>query len=211
MFGTDIIIRIVKTKFLRMCSFPSENSSKFKLILKMLESRGYAANEGHPKLLEDLSNGPQVFYAKSKSGGNIAVFIYDVFTLVKRRKDLGCGNLRYVKKILAEKAFDLAIVICDKTGKINYGEALRNGVQILKASEVLIDPTSSSMVPKHELLSNVERDKVAKAWRLEKLPIIQLTDPICKYYCGRPGDVFRIHRRKQLCGTEAHYRVVIDK
>ena len=182
-------------------------------LLKMLASRGCSC--------ETPPRGAKVFHATSKTGGRVAVFLYDTFALAPKKKapkrrakksGQNRGNLRDVKKSVSENSYELAIVVSKKfLNKINYVNALSDGVQLFKEQELSFDPTSLSIVPEHELLSDAERNDFLKYWKVESMPAILPTDPMCKYFCGRPGDVF-VARRPSLFGeTTPYYRIVKDE
>lgn len=73
------------------------------------------------------------------------------------------------------------------------------------------DITKHSVVPKHELLDEKQRDEALKRFgiTLRQLPRILDTDPMVKVLEGKPGDVIRITRKSDTAGESTYYRVVI--
>lgn len=88
-------------------------------------------------------------------------------------------------------------------------------VQTYKNSEIffiyqfLEDVTKKDFIPEHQLLSKDDVEKLKQKYELENLPKIYNTDPMCRYYNGQVGDVFRIIRYNINSGTSVYYRVVI--
>jgi len=65
------------------------------------------------------------------------------------------------------------------------------------------------MVPRHEVMSGAEEEKVLKSLGItkEKLPRIKVTDPQCKRLGAKVGDVVRIMRGD--LGECDYYRRVV--
>lgn len=73
------------------------------------------------------------------------------------------------------------------------------------------DITKHDMVPKHDLLSEKERDEVLKKFgiTLRQLPRIVDSDPMVKILNAKIGDVVKITRKSETAGEAEYYRVVI--
>lgn len=67
------------------------------------------------------------------------------------------------------------------------------------------------LVPKHEILSPEEKQKVLRELgvRPENLPLLRSSDPVAKIIGAKPGDVVRIIRRSETAGTCIYYRFVV--
>ncbi len=68
------------------------------------------------------------------------------------------------------------------------------------------------LVPKHEILSEEEIEKVLDKYGVEKkeLPKIKNNDPVVKAIEAEVGDVLEITRENPLAGKTEYYRVVIQ-
>ncbi len=76
-----------------------------------------------------------------------------------------------------------------------------------KAKKVMkYNPTESFMVPRHEIISEEEKEELAKKYgSLDYFPMILVTDPVAESIGAKKGDVIRIHREEGY-----YYRRVID-
>jgi DNA-directed RNA polymerase subunit H len=74
------------------------------------------------------------------------------------------------------------------------------------------DVLSHKLVPKHEVLSDSESEKVLERFGLtrDQLPKILITDPAVKRIGAKVGDVIKISRISPTAGISEFYRMVID-
>jgi DNA-directed RNA polymerase subunit H (RpoH/RPB5) len=86
-----------------------------------------------------------------------------------------------------------------------------HGIRYLSMKNVLIDMTQHHLVPKHEIVSQDDREQLLKDLGVEasQLPKIRRSDPIVKLLNGKPGDVLRIQRQSPTAGTSIYYRLII--
>ena len=83
-------------------------------------------------------------------------------------------------------------------------------VQYFHLDTLTFNVTKHSMVPKHEILSKEETDELIKSLYItdiKKLPKINASDPISKYYGIKVGEVFRITRPSETSGISYYYRL----
>ncbi|MGC9132972.1 MAG: DNA-directed RNA polymerase subunit H [Nanopusillaceae archaeon] len=75
-----------------------------------------------------------------------------------------------------------------------------------------MDITKHYFVPKHELLTEEEKQELLKKYniKLSDLPRIKLSDPAIKNLGAKPGDIVRIIRNSPTAGVSAYYRVVVE-
>ena len=71
--------------------------------------------------------------------------------------------------------------------------------------------TKHKLVPKHEILSKIEKDEFLKKnkFKLQNLPRILTSDPVIKFIYGVKGDVIKITRQSETTGKSLYYRVVV--
>jgi len=67
------------------------------------------------------------------------------------------------------------------------------------------------LVPKHEIISEEEKEQLLKKYRItpEQLPKIRSKDPIVKLIGAKPGDIIKITRKSPTAGESVYYRLVI--
>ena len=69
-----------------------------------------------------------------------------------------------------------------------------------------------NLVPKHELLSPDEGQKILEKYKVtkEQMPMILTTDPAITHLEPKVGDILKITRRSKLIGESIYYRVVVE-
>ncbi len=74
-----------------------------------------------------------------------------------------------------------------------------------------VDITKHSLVPKHELLDENEKELLLKQYAitLKQLPRILAADPMVKILNAKVGDVVKVTRKSPTAGQAIYYRVVI--
>lgn len=84
-------------------------------------------------------------------------------------------------------------------------------VELFNFRDMIVNKTQHIYVPKHRLLTDEEVNAVVKTLNVPKTTFARIlrTDAICKYYGGKPGDVFEITRQNIISGAELVYRIVI--
>lgn len=67
-----------------------------------------------------------------------------------------------------------------------------------------------SNVPKHEILSDSEIEKIFAEveYEIKQLPKIKSDDPVVKAIGAKKGDILKITRESQTAGTFITYRLV---
>lgn len=68
------------------------------------------------------------------------------------------------------------------------------------------------LVPRHEVLSKEEAEKLLKFYNVTKneIPRIKKTDPALKDMDVKVGDIIKITRESPTSGVAIYYRVVIE-
>lgn len=74
-------------------------------------------------------------------------------------------------------------------------------IEVFMFDEMLFNPTSHYLVPRHELLTSDEVQELSSHVDLNKIPWISIEDPIVKYYGYKVGDIIRIHRMNLVLDT----------
>ena len=76
-----------------------------------------------------------------------------------------------------------------------------------------LDIQKHDLVPKHEILSEKEKEEFIEnlEYDEENLPKILLKDPVVKEIGAKEGDILRITRESKTAGMFVTYRLVVDR
>lgn len=85
----------------------------------------------------------------------------------------------------------------------------RFSMELFAEDDLVLNVTRHEMMPKHEVLSSEEKIKFLKASHLVigQLPRILASDPVCKYYGAKRGDIIRIIRKSETAGKYVMFRL----
>lgn len=131
--------------------------------------------------------------------------------------DLGYGikTLRNCKLLMISNKVKHAILIIKNTVtssvKNTINDEYKNEgfiIEIFNENDFLIDITKHELVPKHELLTNEEKEEFLKNYKLNELPTILIHDPIVRRFGANIRDIFKITRLSETSGITYYYRVV---
>lgn len=90
--------------------------------------------------------------------------------------------------------------------------AKKKHIELLPKTFPVFDIFEHVLVPKHEILTPEEREKVLAQYRVKpyQLPQIKASDPAAKAIGAKPGDILRIIRRSPTAGEHVTYRYVVE-
>ena len=86
---------------------------------------------------------------------------------------------------------------------------IKNKIEVFMYDELMTNVIEHDIVPKHILLNDDEKKIFLNEYnnQLNKLPKIELFDPISRYYNVKIGDIFRIIRPSITSGNNIYYRI----
>lgn len=90
--------------------------------------------------------------------------------------------------------------------------ARKANIEILSARSLpAFNIFKHKLVPKHEILSKKETDRLLKKYRIKpyQLPLIKASDPAARVIGAKQGDVLKITRKSPTAGRAVAYRYVI--
>jgi DNA-directed RNA polymerase I, II, and III subunit RPABC1 len=129
---------------------------------------------------------------------------------------VGVKPIRLCKTEMREKVINRGIIVsrndittfarAEIKNESNTKEPLF--IEIFSEPELIIDITEHILVPKHELLTDDEKDELLKIYPESQLPKILLTDPVARYYGLKKKDIVKITRVSETAGYYINYRVV---
>ena len=189
----------------------------FRTINQMMRDRGYIVDpsrfeiqiDDFPKLFKtDPSNLTEVY---TNEAGERIMACYDpidrldtksVDNLVKKMDDAN------VKRMVLVGNNGIATPLALRT--LEKYKSLGKWIEFFEFDEVVINITEHELVPKHEVLTEEEKQEVLQKYNVKEtqLPRILRTDPVAKYLGVRPGQILRITRKSDTAGSYVTYRLV---
>jgi DNA-directed RNA polymerase subunit H len=126
---------------------------------------------------------------------------------------VGIAMMNALYKLLEEKGLDRAIVITE--GRFTHAAkqgAKKRKVELLPKSFPVFEIFDHNLVPKHEILTEKEKNEVMAQYKIQpyQMPQIKSNDPAVKAIGARPGDMLKIIRKSATAGEHIAYRYVVD-
>lgn len=127
---------------------------------------------------------------------------------------IGIKNINNIIETLQEKEIKDAIIVY--TGNISsFAKQLLEenseiyNIELFHEDELVFNITHHTLVPKHEIVDNNVKKELMKYYKIteKQFPYIYTSDPICKYYKGTHGNLFRITRND----SSVYYRLCVKK
>ncbi len=172
---------------------------KIKILMK---NRGYT-EEAKKKGDEDKTD---FLYFKDESGAQIIVhYTYkDETTGVAYIRDL---NKKFDKKKIKRRIF----IGAGKVTRSALNELTDKKVEFIPADLVLMQITEHEYVPKHEILSEEEKERLLDKLQVpaSALPNILNSDPVSRVIGAEVGDILKITRKSETAGETIVYRLVV--
>jgi len=132
---------------------------------------------------------------------------------VPAQQAVGVQCINQLKKAMKEVEVDMGIIVTSgrytQAAKVN---AKKKGIELIPRIFPSFNIFDHDFVPKHEILTSEEREKLLAEYRVEphQLPRISASDPAAKAIGATPGDIVRIIRKSPTAGRYVAYRYVIE-
>ena len=190
----------------------------WKTLNKMMEDRGYIIEENYNQItyqdwLYKNNNKPTmngIFYKKS---GESIVRLY--FEYLEGMKLIASDISSFFSKMQEGRA-DSGIIVISGVLSIQAKQKLADinielQVECFNISELMVNITEHTYVPKHILLTAEQKKELLKRYRIKEnqLPKILRNDPVAKYLGLKRGDVVKIIRDSETAGRYVTYRITI--
>jgi len=126
---------------------------------------------------------------------------------------VGIQYINQMKKAMKEAEIERGIIVTSgrytQAAKVN---AKKKGIELIPRIFPSFDIFNHEFVPKHEILTSEEREKILAKYRVKpyQLPRIKASDPAAKAIGARPGDMLRIIRESPTAGRYIAYRYVVE-
>ncbi|EPT01346.1 DNA-directed RNA polymerase RPB5 subunit [Fomitopsis schrenkii] len=149
------------------------------------------------------------FFTNHKNNPMTQIFVY-----FSEEKSVGVKTMRKMLGILEEKNIQQGIIVfpgnmTPSARKVIAAMASQYKLEEFSESDLLVNITHHTLVPKHEVLTPEEKKELLETYRLKEtqLPRIQLADPVARYYGLKRGNVVKITRPSETAGRYASYRI----
>jgi len=176
-----------------------------KIMYNMLIARGYSVTKDFIEEDEETT----LFNKIDDENDKIYIFYPNI------SKKVGVSTIRtYIEEMETNEVNNAIIVVKDAVSAFSKKEFARKkdlNVEYFKENELLIDITEHVYVPKHILISELEKKELLKKYKIkaDKIPKIQASDPVSRYYGAKKGQVFKIIRSSETSVETLFYRIVI--
>ena len=146
------------------------------------------------------------------------------YKLIKREKVKEA--ISYIVEAPKEEKRKILIWCVPEEAEIEHGILIASGrytnaakqmakkkhIELLPKTFPVFDIFEHKLVPKHEILTPEEREKVLTQYRVKpyQLPQIKASDPAAKAIGAKPGDILRIIRKSPTAGEHIAYRYVVE-
>jgi DNA-directed RNA polymerase I, II, and III subunit RPABC1 len=168
---------------------------------EMVEDRGFKLDKSYKELSDAdfkyLTHEKKLDIYATKIVNDKKCGIYIKFITTLRIKPTLIKN--YVDEIREQISdidiLDIVVVLKIEPNNTIYKLEKEKLIQIMNCKELQINKTKHSLVPKHELINDSVGAELLKRYSLvskSQLPLILMSDPICRYYNFRSGDIIKI-------------------
>jgi len=126
---------------------------------------------------------------------------------------IGVQYINQMKKAMKNAEVETGILIASgRYTQAAKSNARKRGIELIPKNFPAFNIFDHVLVPKHEILSPEEKEKLLKQYRVQpyQLPKIRSTDPAVKAIGAKPGDILKIIRNSPTAGEYVAYRYVIE-
>lgn len=188
---------------------------------KMVRKRGYRVSGGAvfpseaessiTRSLLSFGGSRDLVQNAKKTKQRVCVYFLDDPKIVSRDVD------QYLAQAQAESETSHVVLIFEEpcaTQTAKHAAQLEETqgaqIELFSYAELFIDVTEHVLVPRHELLSEEEKQQVLKELMIgeSQAPRMPHSDPVAKYFGARKRQMFRVYRKSPTCGESIAYRVV---
>ena len=126
---------------------------------------------------------------------------------------VGVQFINQMRKAMKDAGVERGIVVT--SGRYTQAaktHARRRGIELIPRIFPSFNIYEHVLVPKHEITTAEERQKVLNEYRVQpyQLPRLRASDPAVKAIGAKPGDIVKIIRESQTAGKYVSYRYVVE-
>jgi len=132
---------------------------------------------------------------------------------IPEESTVGVQSVSRVQKAMKEADVEDGIVIT--SGRYTHAAKLsakKKKIELLPRIFPAFDIFEHKLVPKHEILTQEEREQLLAQYKIQpyQLPQIKASDPAVNAIGAKPGDILRVIRRSPTAGEHIAYRYVVE-
>jgi len=126
---------------------------------------------------------------------------------------VGVTSINRLQKAMKDAGVERGIIVTG--GRYTHAvkqSAKKKKIELLPRTFPAFDIFEHKLVPKHEILTDEEREQLLAQYRVQpyQLPQIKASDPAVKAIGAKPGDMLRIIRKSPTAGEHMAYRYVVE-
>jgi DNA-directed RNA polymerase I, II, and III subunit RPABC1 len=116
-----------------------------------------------------------------------------------------------VKESITSFAKNEILSFANPSASLENPDPMPVNMEVFLDTFLMFDITEHELVPKHELLSDEEKEAVLKKYNLKpsQLPSIRTQDPISRFYDFKVNSLIKITRLSETGGISINYRIVV--
>jgi DNA-directed RNA polymerase subunit H (RpoH/RPB5) len=147
------------------------------------------------------------FLVKTAEGKKLLIYCWPT------QGTVGVQAVNQVKKVMKDMNVERGVLVTSgrltQAAKVN---SRRRGIELIPRIFPSFNIFSHLLVPKHEIVSVEEREKLLNEYRVQpyQLPRLKASDPGAKAIGAKPGDVVRVLRDSPTAGKYTSYRYVVE-
>ena len=147
------------------------------------------------------------FLVKTAEGKKLLIYCWPT------QGTVGVQAVSQVKKVMKDMNVERGVLVT--SGRLTQAAKVhsrRRGIELIPRIFPSFNIFGHVLVPKHEIVSVEEREKLLNEYRVQpfQLPRLKASDPGAKAIGAKPGDVVRILRDSPTAGKYTSYRYVVE-
>lgn len=193
-----------------------------KTIYEMMRDRGFSVTEADLEMtLDDFARAYPSLASTGRKHALSMLFQHlgspekQIFVFFPDSAHFKAKDIKLYISTIGKQNIHNGILVCKETLKAHSLKALDEArkeydLELFYIRELLFNVTKHKDVPLHTLLTEEDKQKLLKERKVteSKLKKILTSDPVCRYYGGKRGQVFRITRESETAGISIDYRIV---
>jgi DNA-directed RNA polymerase subunit H len=126
---------------------------------------------------------------------------------------VGIASINRLQKVMKDADVEMGIIVTG--GRYTHAvkqSAQKKNIELLPRTFPVFDLFEHTLVPKHEILTQKEKEQLLSEYRVQpyQLPQIKASDPAVKVIDAQPGDILRVIRKSPTAGIHIAYRYVVE-